>query len=374
MKILITCLSASWGGLEMFSLTTAKQLLNKKVEVEYLSMPNTRTHQEAEKTGIKTHTFAFSNYLHPKETIRLAKLLRNENFSIIHSGLSKDLWHLVPALKLATLDTPLIITKHVGSFIIKKDFFHRRLYSRVNYAIAISSVIRKNLLDTTPLNEAKILLLYNGIDTKKFDPSSVNGSGIRKEFGIRNEELLIGMMGRFSPGKGHEEFLHAAKILLSKWQNIKFMVVGEASRGEDHYAAEIKSIASRLGITNKVIFTGYRNDTPEILGALDIFVFPSHAEAFGLTLVEAMSMSKPAVCSNSDAVLEIAVDNETAFLFENQNAVDLAEKIERLIISEELRKNFGSASRKRAVEMFDIEIYTDKLIEIYFRAAQKNNR
>ena len=80
---------------------------------------------------------------------------------------------------------------------------HNWLYRRVNYAIAISNVIRKNLLDTTQLDEDRIILHYNGVDCGKFDPVKYNGNRVRNEFNIENSDLLIGMVGRFSKGKGH---------------------------------------------------------------------------------------------------------------------------------------------------------------------------
>ena len=72
-------------------------------------------------------------------------------------------------LKMASLKTPLIITKHVGSYIVKKDLMHKWLYKRVSLALAISGVIKKNLIDTTPLPEEKIILLHNAIDVDKFN-------------------------------------------------------------------------------------------------------------------------------------------------------------------------------------------------------------
>lgn len=98
---------------------------------------------------------------------------------------------------------------------------------------------------------------------------------------------------------------------------------------------------------------------------MDIFVFPSHGEAFGIALAEAMSMAKSSVCSNSDGILDIAIDDETSYLFENRNADDLAKKIELLIISPETRKRFGDAARKRAVEKFNVDVLTEKVIGIY---------
>jgi len=371
MKVLKTCLSQSWGGLEMFALQTVKELMKKQIDAELLCYPNSKIHKEAIAEGINTHTSKFRIYFHPFEIMKIASLIRKNNYDVIHCGASKDLWLIVPALKLADMNTPLLLSKQMGSFIIKKDIFHKWIYKRVNYALAISKVIAKNLVDTTPLPEEKILLLHNAIDTNKFNPEKVNSTKVRNEFKINDDEILIGMIARFSPGKGHEEFLYAANELTKKYENVKFMIVGEASKGEEEYEIEIKKLSENLGLNDQIIFTGFRKDTPEVLAAMDIFVFPSHAEAFGIALAEALSMGKPSVCSNSDGVLDIAVDGETSLLFEKQNWKNLSEKIETLILNPDLREKFGTAARKRAVEFFDLNVFSDKLISIYEKALKE---
>jgi len=364
MKVLYSCLSKSWGGMEMFTITAVKQLLKRNIPVELICTAESRIHIEANNIGGIIYPIKVSGYLHTFSTLKTALLVKKGQYDVIHTQASKDLWLLVPALKIINSKIPLILTKQVGSFIIKKDFLHKWIYKRVTYALAISMMIKKNLMDTCPLNNEKILLLPNGIDTKKFSPGIAHREKIRNEFGIMGNEILIGMLARFSPGKGHEDFLLASKLLNQKYNNLKFLVVGEASRGEDDYAERIKKLAADYKLNN-VIFAGYRSDTPDVLSAMDIFVFPSHSEAFGIALVEAMAMAKPSVCSNSDGILDIAVDEETSFLFENRNGEDLFRKIELLILSPEKRIEFGKAARKRAIENFDLEVLTDKVIEIY---------
>ena len=353
----------------MFTLTAVKQLLKRNINVELLCLAESRLHIEANNLGLVKHPIKVSGYFHPYGTLKVSAVIRKEEFDIIHTQASKDLWLLVPALNLIRSKIPLVFTKQVGSFINKKDKLHQLIYNRVNFALAISRVIKKNLLETTTLKEEKILLMPNGIDTKQFNPETKKGDKVRKEFNIRDDELVIGMMARFSPGKGHEEFLTAAGELNKKHSNLKFLVVGEASRGENEYEEKIRSIVKGQNISN-IIFCGFRSDTPEVLAAMDIFAFPSHAEAFGIALVEAMAMGVPSVCSNSDGILDIAVDNETSFLFEKKNAKDLGDKIEQLINSKELRIRFGNNARKRAVENFDIEILTEKVIAVYNSALK----
>lgn len=348
----------------MVTLTGIKQLLKRGFQVELLCTAESRIHIEANNLGIILHPVKAGSYFHPFSSLRLAFIIKKIKYDVIHTHSSKDLWVIVPSLQILRRKIPLVLTKHIGSFIVKKDFFHRRLYRYVTKAIAISSVIKKNLMDTTPLNEDQIILIPNGVDTELFNPEKINGTGVRKEFNIREDNILIGMMARFSRGKGHEEFINAAAALNQKYKNLIFMVIGEASRGEHGYESEIKSLSEKLNLHN-IIFTGYRNDIPELLAALDIFVFPSHAEAFGIALIEAMAMEKPSVCSASDGILDIAVDKETSMLFEKGNAAALEKQINILIDNPALRKEFSKAARRRVLENFNIDLVTDKTCSLY---------
>ncbi len=364
MKILYSCLSKSWGGLEIFTLTSIQQLLKKDIKVELVCSADSRIHIEANNLGIMLHPVKASGYFHPFTAIRLALLLRQNDYSIVHTQVSKDLWVIVPALYLANRKIPLFLTKHVGSYIVKKDFLHKLLYKRIRKAFAISTVIKDNLLETTPIKPEDVVILPNGIDTNRFNPDKIDEKKVRKEFNISDEEIIIGMLARFTPGKGHEEFLLAAKELSNEYKCLRFLVVGEPSRGETEYADKIKELAEKYKLDN-LIFTGFRGDTPDVLAAMDIFVFPSHSEAFGIALVEAMAMKKPSVCSNADGVLDIAIDGETSYLFENKNASDLKAKIELLISSKDIRIKFGESARERVLEYFNIENITEKVLRIY---------
>jgi glycosyltransferase involved in cell wall biosynthesis len=364
MKILQTCMSLSWGGMEMYTLHTSILLKKAGHEVHLLCAVNSRLKMEAEKEGIKCFPVSIKIPI-VRSILKLTGMLRKTNYDIIHAEASKDLWFLVPSLILAMKRVPLLLTKHVGSKVIKKDFLHRFLYRRVDLALAISEVIRRNLIETTPLNKERIELLHDAIDVNRFDPARIDHLKIRKEFGIKQDEILIGMTGRFSPGKGHEEFLAAAKELNRKYKNLRFMIVGEASRGENKYAESIKIMAANMGLSGKVIFTGYRSDIPEILAAFDIYLFPSHAEAFGLALVEAMSMELPTVCSNSDGVLDVAVEGVTSYMFGRGEQRDLVRKVESLIKNSRKRIEFGKAGRDRVINNFNFDLFTKKLVNIY---------
>ncbi len=374
MKILYSCLSKSWGGMEMFAVTACIELQKKGHEAELICYPGTRMEEDAVSKGVKVHPLKASGYFNPVSINKLAGIIRKGGFDVVHTQYSKDLWVLVPALRLAGSNIPLLMTKQLGSFVVKKDFLHRWVYKRLDYALAISKVIEKNLLDTCPLDESKVLLLHNAVDTNKFAPVKANRNKIREEFGYKNDDIVVGMLARFSQGKGHEDVLYAAKQLIPEFNNLRFMIVGEPSRGEDDYGNKILSMHKEYELEDKVKFTGFRNDTPDIISAMDIFAFPSHNEAFGIALAEAMAMGKPVVAAAADGVLDINVDGETGWFFEAKNKDDLTEKLRKLILSPKERKIFGINARKRIIEHFDLALLTDKAISIYKAAIKKKEK
>lgn len=358
----------------MITLTEIKQLLKRNLNVELLCIKDSRLNREAERLGIAVHTINIIGKVHPFASFRTASVLKKGAYDVIHTHASKDLWVLVPALNLIKSATPLTLTKHVGSYIIKKDFLHRKLYSRVNKMIAISNAIKKNIIDTLPVKPEDVILVHNGIDTSRFHSTPEGRERIRDEFCIKENDVLIGMIARFSPGKGHEEFIASAAELSKNLSpgnhgkqqtdyNLRFIIVGEASRGEEEYANSVKKLALQNELD--IIFTGFRNDTPDILAAMDIFIFPSHSESFGIALAEALSAGTPSVCSDTEGVPDIAINNVTSLYFKAKDYHDLSLKTQMLIDSPELRKKFSEASRKRAVELFDISIHTDNLLKVY---------
>ncbi|OGU76006.1 MAG: hypothetical protein A2V93_06875 [Ignavibacteria bacterium RBG_16_34_14] len=369
MKILYTCLSKSWGGLEMTAMQSAEKLQDKNILVDLLCFPGSPINVEAEKRGINCVTLKAAGYFHPLKIKELNLIIKKNSYSLIHSHYSKDLWIVVPSLNYLRIEIPLLLTKHMESSIIKKDFLHRFLYKRVNYILAISNVIKQNIINTCPVPKEKVILHYNGVDLKKFDPLKANGKKTRNEFNIKDNEVVIGMLSRITYGKGYEELLKAAKKLNEEFPNLKFLLIGEASSNEKDYKESIKKLVRDLSLEEKIIFAGFRENVSDLLSSMDIFAFPSHAESFGNSLIEAMAMEKPSVATNSHGVLDIIVDGVTGYLFIKKDEKDLAKKLKLLINSPEKRIEIGKAAKEYVIKNFDVEKQTQELIGLYRKLA-----
>jgi glycosyltransferase involved in cell wall biosynthesis len=258
-----------------------------------------------------------------------------------------------------------LLSRRMGSYIGKKDFFHRFTYRHVARVLAISSVIHRNVLDTTPITPDRVMTLHHAVDTEKFSLKNTDRRATRRGLRLDDAMLAVGFVGRFSPGKGHEEFLHAAHAIAKDHPHLRFVVVGEASRGEESYARHIRSLCSDLGLDAVVLFAGFRTDIPDVMAAFDIFAFPSHAESFGAVLIEAMALELPVVSTNCDGVLDIVVDGVTGLYVSPRNAPELAGALTRLIHDPSLRAAMGKAGRRRVEEFFDQRKQIDRLEEVY---------
>lgn len=342
----------------------SERLRDRGHQVTPICSPDSELFDDLQRRGFVPVPLAVEGYFHPAAIQRLARWLEENQPDLLHLHYARDLWSVVPAMALSRR-IPLVLIKHIGTQKPKRDPLHRWLYSHVDHLITISEVIHRNVLATHPISADRVGLVHHGVDLAKFDPTRVDRSRVRGELGVRAEELVVGIVGRIQRSKGYPEFLAAAQRLVREFDRLRFLLVGEATRGEEAEAAEILGLIDSYGLRDRVIVAGFRADVPRMLAAMDVFVFPSHAEAFGLALIEAMAMARPVVSSNCDGVLDIVVDGETGLLVPPRDVSELTNCIARLLRDSELRHRFGRAGRARVEAKFDIENMVDRVEEIY---------
>lgn len=364
LRILQVNSSRSWGGMEMHLPLLCRGLGERGHQVFVVCHPEGRIFQELQKGSVPVFPLLMWGYINPVSVWRLAGLIHRKRIDIVHAHYSKDLWHLIPATRLSG-KVPVILTKHLGSYILKRDPFHRWIYAHTAKIIANSEVIRHNVIRTCGVHPHRVTTVHYGLDLGRFDPTKIDRGEARRTLGVGDQTRLVGMVARFSPGKGHEDFLLAAKEVSRKLRNSLFLVVGEASLGEEEYERKIKDMALKLELGKRVIFAGFRQDIPQVMRALDLFVFPSHAEAFGLALIEAMAMETPVISTNCDGVLDIVEDGITGLQIPPGEPEKLAQAIIHLLDDEPKRRTLAQAGRKRIEERFSWEVMMNKIEAIY---------
>jgi len=231
----------------------------------------------------------------------------------------------------------------------------------IKRVVAVSNFVKKRLVKSG-INRDKVKTIYNGIDLNRYNHSGRVAKGrLRDELNIPQDTLIISTIANLIPEKGIDCLLEAAKQVLLKSKNTLFLIVGAGKE-----MSFLKKLSQDLGITDHVIFLGFRDDMESILSSTDIFVCPSiWKEAFGLVIAEAMGCAKPVIASKVGGIPELVEDGITGILVPPGDSEKLAVAINQLIQNKDLRIILGKAGRKRAEKYFHLEGMVQRTINLY---------
>ena len=200
----------------------------------------------------------------------------------------------------------------------------------------------------------------SGVDIGRFGSRPVaSRPRVGASWGLPDRAFLIGSVGRLEPVKGHVYLLEAFVSLASRFPLLYLALVGE---GELAHA--LRAFAQRSGLSDRVFFLGWREDTPSLLAAFDLFVHPSLNEGMGRALVEAMAAGLPIVACRAGGIAEVLAEGEAGLLVEAGTAPALAQGIETLLRDPALRARLGSAARERA-RRYSVEAMLEKIEALY---------
>ena len=215
---------------------------------------------------------------------------------------------------------------------------------------------------------ARVSVIPNGVDTHEFSPQ-VDGSAVRAEWGVPPDRLLVGVVGRLTPWKGQHVLIRAFARIAKRFPNVSVVLVGAPVFDNDNYLRELRSTVERLGLTNRIIFAGFRWDMPQTLAALDIVAHPAlEKDSSPLAVVSAMAAGKPIVCSRVDGTAELFNDGADGLLVLPGDADALADKLARLLSDVNLRTRLGCAARARAERELSVEQFARRCEAVFERA------
>ncbi|MBI4839345.1 MAG: glycosyltransferase family 4 protein [Nitrospirae bacterium] len=331
--------------------------------------------------GLKNDLIAF---------YKLYKLIKNEKPDIVHTHTAKagTLGRL--AARLARV--PVIIHTFHGHVLtgyfgkLKSWIFVRmeRMLANISTRIiTLSDELKRELMGMGIGDAEKFEIIPLGLKLAPFFDLAKCRGEFRTEIGVSLDTLLIGIVGRLVQIKGHRQFLEGAKIitdrmkhagvtfyedLLKKATDVKFVIVGDGELRE-----ELEEYAKKLGIADKVIFTGFRRDLQRIYADLDIVALTSFNEGTPVSIIEAMVGDKPVVATNVGGVSSLVKDGVTGFLVPPARADLFAEALIKLLSDALLRKKMGEAGRRSVFPKYDSSNLVKAMDELYRSLTKTKN-
>lgn len=213
------------------------------------------------------------------------------------------------------------------------------------------------------LKKSVIQVIHNGIP---YDEFLEEFPSPKKELGLPEDKITIGMVGRINPGKGQLFFLEMAEKLAKKYPATHFVLVGDSFPGYEPIQEELGKRIKIKKLENQVTYLGFRSDIPAVMKALDIFVLPSILpDSFPTVILEAMASGKPVVATNSGGAAEMVIDGKTGYLIPIGNVEHGVEALEKLIKNPEIRLAFGKAGRTRVLSVYSLEAFEEKIKPLY---------
>jgi glycosyltransferase involved in cell wall biosynthesis len=305
------------------------------------------------------------NIFHTVKTVKkLNEIIRHYNIELVHSNSSGGV-AILGSIASRIMRIPSICHLRIVDSGRIVALIQSTLSSRT---IVISEAV-KRIFSWMPVKR-KLILTYNGVDLSRFNVS-VNGILFRNEMGLKQNDFLIGTVGRFIPLKGYEYLIRAAAVVLERIPRARFIIVGLDYDKNIKHLSDLRRLIKKLNLGEKITFLKTRNDIPEIMSALDLFAFPSVDEPFGRVLIEAMACGKAVVAFKSGGVPEIVDEGVTGILVPPRDFRGMAEKMIYLLQNRKVLDQLGRNGRIRAEKLFSIEANVEKTEKIYRQLTQK---
>jgi L-malate glycosyltransferase len=288
-----------------------------------------------------------------KECLRLASYLRHNRIDIVHAYNFYANVFALPAARLAKVPVVLASIRDTGEIWTARQRAVNKMVCRLADRVVVNAEAIKRGLIADGYRPERIIVIPNGIICPPL--RNYKDGELHQEFGLSPDDVLIGLVSRIDRLKGLEYFLDAAHDVLARIPRAKFLIIGDNSFNPQ-YREELKQQVVRLGLQDKVIFTGFRLDVPKILSSLAVSILPSViGEGLSNSLLESMAAAVPVIATNVGGNPEVIVHGETGLLVPPRNPSALAEAICTVILTPGLRQSFGQAGRRRVLEHFSNE-------------------
>ena len=303
---------------------------------------------------------------------KIIKKIQQHNIDIVHTSTALTLQGAIAA-KLT--NTPHIwhVRESIGSKGLFKFWFSDQVLIKIfkylsNYITPESHYAGKVFQQKDP----KLKVIHDGVDINQYIDTTL-GLQLRKSLGIRQDDLLVGMVANLSATmKRHDIFIKMAASLSKNYKNTHFVIFGSHPNKKKKvynesyiYAENLKNMVLKLKLQDKFIWGGFRQNIPELMSAIDILVHPCEVEGFGRIAIEAMAAGKPVVGPTTGGISETVKNDFTGYLVKPGDVDSFTKATGKLISNSTLRNQFGGNAKIHVRNNFSISNHVKTIQNIY---------
>ncbi|MFU0799169.1 MAG: glycosyltransferase family 4 protein [Xylanivirga thermophila] len=346
------------GGMVKHFLSLSRGLKSKDARVIALCTPEDRLMEELSNSGIECIPFFVPEDMGvssvKRSTQKLTNIIKKYNPDILHvHGFKASIIGRRAAQRIGGISVLYTVHNFLpfsGGWKLKMArFLEHRLYKDTCAIITVSDSLSRYMIQEMGLPSTKMHVVYNGIDTVQ-----TIDSDLRDEMGISNSTLVVGTTSRLIPAKGIDYLLDAIPMVLDKYDDIKFIIIGDGPE-EDRLKARAHGISD-----THIIFTGYVENIEDYYGIMDIFVLPTLSEGLGISVLEAMSFGIPVIASYVGGIPEIINHRQTGYLIPPANKMEIGLAILNMIDHPDMRERLGKSGKENVEKNFKLETMIDQ--------------
>jgi glycosyltransferase involved in cell wall biosynthesis len=359
------------GGSEKYIISLAERLHDKECLFFLGYSMEGPMIEQVRKLGIKALNISMSSPF----DFRAAKILKDvcEEFAIniIHTHFLREnyvsIFSKIMGNKAAVINTNHLLTEK--NLFLKLS--NRLMALKNDGIIAVSNAVREQMIKEG-INPKSISLIYNGVDVNYW--KGRRNYRIRREFNIDRNDFLIVSIARFTEEKGHVFLLEAIKAFKKSFipdderipGKVRFMLVGDGELLD-----ECKEFAKMLGVSDDIIFTGFRSDIKKILHGSDLFISHSESEALGISILEALCSQLPVIAAKSGGPAEIVNEKSNCGILVEYGDVDaLAEAIIKFVTDKKFYKECKDNALITVEEKFNLDKTVQETYNLYKRCLE----
>ncbi len=375
MKIIQLLNSPNWSAASNYCILASKELIAKGHEVLLLTEPGIPLEKAKENSipyddTIRLNHRNLRKYLHAIK--RMKRIIKEFQPDIISAHINEGAW--MPGL-VARYVSPDAVVARIRTDIAapKGHIINRHVHHKwIDHIVAGSELHKSECHKMLNYPLEKISVVYGGVDTELFNPSNKLKTTLRKEINVKDDDILVGLVARLSPVKGHEYAIEAIAEVKKNYPNVKLVCTGyESERTFDWLKAKAKD----FGVLENLICLDRREDIENVIAAFDIGIITSvGSEANTRAGLEYIASGKPVVGTSVGVIPEVILDNEAGFIVGPKKPQELAHGIGKLIGNPALRQIMGQKARARAELYYSHDKFGENFEKVYKKLLEEKNK